>query len=492
MKTSLWTFLAVLIASSVSRADILFIDVNNSKEEVAAALEAAKQRGERLIVIPKVREELQERLTEAEKQLADAKRAEKSACSGGSGSSANCQEAKRAVSSASAKVKEVEKSLPQLNAKNLKSVLSKLNKSGVRLSSIIISGHDGNRLYYGRLGELNEREIEEAFKANRAMCENIQSFYFWGCYTATTDDFIRGWKSGCPNVSMIAGFSGQSPASVRPESGRHLKQLLLKEAEFLETRDKKKLQELFNSLDDAKNLKSAICLDRDTIISRKGVRTVKDEVAACFNLDDKEKQKNFEVFNCYREARPGCESVPDNFNTGPLRKVYDFFQETSHCARAFDEYNKRFPDNPLTWPTTPYAVRRILFDNNVRKNFEKLHKRELEEFNSLLDELGVDSSLRVRNLARMNRKQHLDMIRGLQRAFRQLEPGARDANGKWVDDRVLAMGYYINELIKVEKGECIPLSWVEEGENLTESRCKIKLNMRYAREKARAVVADEE
>jgi len=492
MKTSLWTLVALLMASSLARADILFIDVNNSKEEVAKAYEAALQRGEKLIVIPKVREELQERLAEAEKQLASAKRSERSACSGGSSSSAQCQEAKRAVSSATARLKEVEKKLPQLNAKNFKNVLSKLNRSGVRLSSIIISGHDGNRLYYGRLGELNEREIEAAFKANPEICESVQSFYFWGCYTATTDDFIRGWKSACPNASMIAGFIGQSPASIRPESGRHLKQLLLKEAEFLQTRDKKKLETLFNSLDDAKNLKSAICLDRDVIVSRKGVSTVKDEVAACFNLDDKEKQKHFEIFNCYREARPGCESVPNDLNRGPLRRVYDFFQETSHCARAFDEYNKQFPDNPLTWPTTPYAVRRILFDNNVRKNFEKLHKRELEDFNKLLDELGVDPSVRVRNLARMNRKQHLDMIRALQREFRRLEPGARDSNGKWVDDRVLAMGYYINELIKVEKGECIPLSWVEEGENLTESRCKIKLNMRYAREKARAVVADEE
>lgn len=492
MKAPLSLLLVLLAMSSVSRADVLFIDVNYAKEEVEAAEKAAELRGEKLIVIPRLNKKLRETLAEAEKQLSEAKSEETKVCPEGSTDNAQCKAAKRAVDNASANLKKVEKSLPQLNAKTLKGVLSLLKKQGVQLSSVIISGHDGNRLFYGRMGEISEREIEDAFKANREICENMQSFYFWGCYTATTDDFIRGWKSGCPNTSMIAGFSGQSPLSSRPISGTHLQQLMLKEAELLETRDKEKLRKIFNSLDGVNDLKSAVCLNRETIISKKGVRSIKDEVAACFNLDDKEKQRNFDLFTCYREAREGCESVPKDLNRGPLRKVYDFFQETAHCPRAFDEYNKRFPDKPLKWPITPYAVRRVLFDNNVRKNFEKLHKRELKDLNNLLDELGVEPSLRVRNLDKMNRKQHLDMLRGLQRAFRSLERGARDSNGKWVDDRVLALGYYINELIKVEKGECIPLSWVEEGENLTESRCQIKLNMRYAREKARAVVADDE
>ncbi len=479
-------FPLILLAAAVSRADILFIDINNAQEEVAAAQEAARQRGEKLIVIPKLRADVQERLTKAENEVASAKRRERSACA--NSSSSECQEAKKAVSTANARLKEIERSLPQLNAKNLKAVLSSLSKQGTRFSSIIISGHDGNRLFYGLLGELNEREIEEAFSANPKLCENAQSLYLWGCYTATTDDFIRGWKSGCPNISMIAGYYGQSPLSSRPESGRHLKQLMLKEPELLQTRDKQKLQAIFNSLQDANNLKSAICLDREMIVSRKGARTVKDEVAACFNLDDKEKQKHFETFKCYREAREGCEAVPADLNSGPLRRVYDFFQETSHCARAFDEYNKRFPDSPLEWPITPYAVRRVLFDKNVRTNFEKLHKTELEDLNRLLDELGVEPGLRVRNMSKMNRKQHLDMLRGLQRAFRERERGARDAYGNWVDDRVLALGYYINELVKLERGECIPLSWVEEGENLTESRCHIKAGLQQAREKARMVV----
>jgi hypothetical protein len=38
--------LAHLIPSSLSSADILFLDVNNSKKEAAAAKEAAKNRAE--------------------------------------------------------------------------------------------------------------------------------------------------------------------------------------------------------------------------------------------------------------------------------------------------------------------------------------------------------------------------------------------------------------------------------------------------------------
>lgn len=468
-------------------ADVLFIDINNAREEVEAARKAAAARGERLIVVPGVSAELQERLSAADTELARAKRQQNDSCKE---AGTDCDEAKRRVRQAEQGVKAAEKQLPQVNANNLSRAFTKIKERGISLSSVIVSGHDGNRLYYGRLGEVSEKAIEKAFAANKPLCESVRSLYLWGCYTATTDDFIRGWKSACANTSMIAGFSGQSPASIRPESGLHLNQLMLKEAELLGTRDKSELERIFMSLDRVKDMKSAVCIDRDIVLSRKGVTTVKEEVAACFDLNDVEKQKNFDTFNCFRLAQEGCESVPDDLSRGPLRAVYDYFQVTAHCTRAFNEYNKRNPDNPKHWPITPYAARRVLFDNNVRKNFEKLHKNELNDFNKLLDELGVDPSLRMKNLSGMNRKRHLDTIRGLQRAFRDLEPGARDENGRWVDSRVLAMGYYINELIKVEKGECIPLSWVEPADNLSESSCKIKANMQNARGKARAIAGD--
>src|SRR5690606_7704026 len=146
----------------------------------------------------------------------------------------------------------------------------------------------------------------------------------------TTDDFLRRWKSACANTSMVAGLSGQSPLSIRPESGMHLRQLMIKESELQGTRDKTELERLFSSLDQVKSMKSAVCLDRDIILSGKGVTTVKEEIAACFDLDDSEKLKHFETFNCYRLGQPGCEAVPEDLSHGPLRRVYDYFQKTAH------------------------------------------------------------------------------------------------------------------------------------------------------------------
>ena len=481
---------SLLLWTATAAADVLFIDLNNAKEEVAAAREAALKRGEKFYVLPTISPEHQQRVIAADRARDQAEKEEKRVCGGPGGSSEECKTAKRELALAESAVRAVDKTLPQVNQKNLSRAFAKLNEKGVNLSSVIISGHDGNRLYYGRFGEVNEKAIEKAFADNKPLCDNVRSIYLWGCYTATTDDFIRGWKSGCPNTSMMAGFSGQSPASHRPANGIHLKQLLLKEQELLATRDKNELATKFLSLDHVRDMKSAICLDREIVVSRKGARTVDDEIQACFNLNDKEREEHAEVFKCFRDARPGCERVSDDLSKGPLRRVYDYFQETGHCVKAYAEYNKRNPGNPRQWPITPYAVRRVLFDNNVRKNFEKHHKAELAEFNALLDELGVDPKLRMKGLANMNRKQHLDTIRGLQRAFRQLETTAKDANGRWTDSRVLAMGYSINELVKVEKGECIPLSWVEPVENLSESRCKIRQGLQGAREKAREIVGD--
>src|SRR5690606_38943504 len=120
-------------------------------EEVEAARAAAAKRGERLIVIPVLTSGLRERLERADANLAKAKRAMESSCKGGS-SSSSCRDATRAHSRAESQLKAVEKKLPQANARNLANAFARLKKMKFNLTSVIISGHDGNGKYYGRLG----------------------------------------------------------------------------------------------------------------------------------------------------------------------------------------------------------------------------------------------------------------------------------------------------------------------------------------------------
>lgn len=102
--------LSIPLFISHAFADILFIDLNNSPKEIEAAKKAAYARGEKVIV-----------LTSSKKT-------------------------------------------PFIDDKNISSLLTDLKKKNVKLSSVVISGHDGNGEFHGAFGRVSEPALERAFK----------------------------------------------------------------------------------------------------------------------------------------------------------------------------------------------------------------------------------------------------------------------------------------------------------------------------------------
>jgi hypothetical protein len=484
---SLLLISAVLALPLTARADVVFIDFNNSTDEVrqaqaaldkrnAAERERATQenrtfREEKLHVYPGMAPEWTAALKSNSNENIKASTEKRKACAAG-GDANTCQSATSALTNVQNAKKEILAKLPKMDeGAQLSKELAKLKAQGVTLSSLIISGHHTDQEFWGIQGDLDEEELEKAFLDNKPLGDNLKSIYLWGCYAATTDDFLKGWKKAFPSTSMMVGFAGQAPAGTSPSSGRLLGDLMGKESDFQNTRDRDELKRMFDSLTDINKVKAQMCLDRETVISKAGVRSLNDDILACGHRS-REEANHIKVFYCYQRCEIGCEDVPkDTDNRSPLRTAYDYFQETRHCDEALEAQGQKRE-------VTQMMVRRLLFDHEVRRSFERLTTSELSQMNRIMDALGLPKDLRLVNISKLTRQQFLDQMSALERAYFQLADSIKDEEGRVYDANVLALGKDIASVEKIERGECIPLGWLEEDQQLKDSKCGIRAGMK--------------
>lgn len=485
MRAAAWLAITMILlaAASAGHGEIVFIDLNDNAKEIAAAQRAAEARGEELTIVSTVTPEQQKIVSDARTAYSRALSTQTKSCA--AGASDGCSVATAKAEKVDLDLRTTLQNVPKMNAVALGQAFAALKADGKEISTLIVSGHDGDRQLWGTYGDFDDNDLEKALLKNKPLGDTIKSFYVWGCYSATTDDFMHGWKRAFPATTMLAGFSGQAPLGSRPESGQMLEDLLEKESQLRGETDPEKLKEIFDSIramNDLNNPSLAVCLDRKTVISRgHGVRTVQDDINACSRRSTEETHWST-VYQCYLRGKPGCESIPSETDErSPLRQVYDYFQETKHCDEVLRNLGRQRE-------ITASGVRRLLFDNTVRKNFEKLHKSELEAMNHLMDTLGLPAELRVRGLGKMSRKAYLDLLKGIKNQWNLRMEEQRADDGKVRDANVIALGKYLEEIDKVESGSCVPLSWVEDDEQLKPSSCGIKAGMQNAIANARAEV----
>lgn len=168
--------LIVLLISIQVRADILFIDMNNSASEVAVARAEARRRGVDLVIVP------------------------------------------QRGSRASVKVQ-------------LEEALNDRFLSGPQFSSLIVSGHYGDGKFYGEnfgaTQSLTYSELATVFRdpMNAPLREGIDSLLLWGCYTARPRA-ISDWQGLFPGAEMIAGFNFAAPSAQTIASPRMMRNVL--------------------------------------------------------------------------------------------------------------------------------------------------------------------------------------------------------------------------------------------------------------------------
>jgi hypothetical protein len=384
----------------VARADILFLDLNNAADEIAAAERAALARGERLIVIPTVDAQTRRVQDEASKRADQiAERIHKDC--GPSSANPACPGLRNDFERASDELRRLTEA-NRITPDKIKGELKRLEKDGTRLSSVVISGHDGNGKFSGAYGAMSADALEEAFKETPKLNENVRSVLLWGCYTTTLGSIDGHWKGIFPNVGVFAGFDGRGPNKYRVANHTYLEDFLKSDKAFMSARDKNQVMSIARGIRGFNNTASAICVN-DLIVTPSGVRDLLALRADCA-LDSRNREL-LKEYECYLQAREQrCANPPANTDTGPLRELYTYLQQKTQCRAYWAELRQEI-DIP-----EPQDVQMLLFFNNVKLNLATLHRADLARIDQALREVGAPANLKVSDLSQLSRAELLDRL----------------------------------------------------------------------------------
>lgn len=378
--------LSVLAFASLARADILFLDLNDAKMEIDAARKAAAARGEQLIVIPK------------------------------------------------------ETDRTQASAASLKREIARLN---VPLSSVIISGHDGNGRFSGsregRSIDMTVEEMRDAISSNPNAMKDVRSVLLWGCRTTNIGSIDTHWKGIFPNVGVFAGFDGRGPSKIRDANHRYLEDFLRVDRELIQARDKNTMEKLVNGIGGFNVTASSICTDKFMVTpTGPGSKAAARDIGAIrrdCSPQLPEMKKGLEVFNCYRNARGtlrlgnrtlNCANPPANAvnqdpacNTGevaayesescnPLGVFHQVLSSKMQCRAYWEEIR-----DDVVVPE-PHSIQMLLNFDNFKANLGRLHREELTKIDQMLADVGAPANLRVGNLAQLSRAEIIKRLGDLQ------------------------------------------------------------------------------
>ncbi|QDK46358.1 hypothetical protein DOM22_14875 [Bdellovibrio sp. ZAP7] len=392
----LWKALAIgtfYFSATTAHADILFLNVNDSGREIDAAMKAAKARGEKLIVLPQPTDPV---LFQKAKINLDEKMNIYRKCQD-KGASDCSIERKNAL----AANREAKKYRTSISATSLKSELAKIKNSGTKLTSLVVSGHDGNGYFGGNNGELSERAIASAFAAQAPVGDGIRSMMLWGCYTANIGSLSSNWKKTLPNVELIAGYDGIAPLADKPANWQYLTDVLVKEKNLTAIKDANQLKKALNGLDGTNLLNASICVG-DNFASHKLALNLRDAK----NLCEGALAAVTPTYTCYLHAEPNCENPPANTGASELRTAYNKLQDARHCLeleenRPFEEV-RRLP--------SPDTLIRLIHFKTVKANFMELNPDYLSSLNNLLKRVGAPEDLMWGDLEKMTRAEILNKL----------------------------------------------------------------------------------
>lgn len=437
-------FGSVFIAAS-ALADILFIDANASYKEIEAAQRAAVARHEKLIVYPDVSLSARRAISDAKNEYSRLETKCLSSCS---------EETHQKLDEAVKKYEALVKASPNISsAGGLNQFLKDQKDRGVSLSSVVVSGHDGNGTFGGTYGSIDSKILAEAFTKNAPVGDSIRSVLLLGCYTTTAGEVEFKWKKIFPKALLVAGYDDRAPLADRAANLQYIEDVLAKEKNLTEAANEAELKKAFDGLAGVSQVHASMCVG-ENYVNKKGVTHTKKIFEACKNDENNIGDK----YDCYLYGNEGCENVPENTTSGELRQYYRYLQNTAHC-NEFRNYGISRPP--------PEQVLRVLFDKQVRQNFQNLHQEQLDEYDQLLSKQGAPENLRLSKAGDLSRGEFIRRVTQAREFVSQKknEKGYHSQfSGLIVEDEdLLILGSRTSQLsyYAAADPETIPFAWVE-------------------------------
>lgn len=456
----LFLFLAFLPAAP-ARADILFLDLNNSPKEIEAARASAKKRGEKLVVLPPpvatlTRQREQEKLKQAENlqnQMLEYCKADDPG--------PECTDLNEQVKATN---EELYGRTSQFSVAMLEKELEAREASGEYFTSIVLSGHDGTGEFHGDNGRVTDFELAVAMEKFPKQKQAVRGLHLWGCYTTTIGSVVTNWKKHFPQISLLTGYDDRAPLNSTPAGWSYLRGVLDNENKLIAAGDAKKIQKILMQVPGVSNIGlSAAVVSCDIYANREDAFALADLPSRC-GAYEKEVRAALPAYECYvRALDEKCADVPANTARSELRDFYRALHKGEACVdlEGFPYFKDIFSAY-----SRDQAIRLVFF-KNVQKNVAKIHGEELRNLDAWLEKKGAPENLRFAQLDTLTRQQLVERMGDLL-AFAQKTEKTRRG-------RLFRNHSALTKSLMNLGSECVPFSWTEPA-SAERSACFDKLS----------------
>ncbi len=400
---------------------VLMLAFNDAGTEISGAQAGACARGERLVIFPQLSREAQQ----AKNALATISRRTRAICS-----ELSCpqspqltaleDEYRRASAIQEANKSDIKAQLAQFAADS--------KAQGAKVNSLILSGHDGGGEYYGDTGRTDLAEISELVNGNREVFDDTSSLLLMGCWTGVPDQ-VDLWKTIFPRMRVLGGFVGSAPASTRAASGQYITGILRGEANLPNNASRARVQQMINTIQNINQVTAGVyinptCEDdssrspayyyvspsqsdnelpehiRPGLSIYQGVSMQEANCRRTFGHEGTRGTYDWDAVQQYYSGK----REPENNNE--LRSLYSFLRNSEYC----------FTQGFATPAVTPEQVLFLRFFQDMKKNFNKYFKTDLDNMYLKLDALVEASDDTVSKAAYSEHKKLVgDTLLGMNR-----------------------------------------------------------------------------
>lgn len=431
-----------------SQADILFINLNRGEKEIEAAERAAKTRGEKVIVIPG------QDPSKAALLRSYATRLNELSHSRNFNTTPALQAQYMALRDESNRISN------HLTQESLKKSVNDLAGKGVKLSAMVISGHDGNGDFFGMDGSVKNAELTDIFRGHPEMAKGLKQLILAGCYTAKAGLLDYQWKDPFSNLEALYGYNGSAPAADKLDGHTYIYNALARHKQLAGAHTPGQIKDLASKMIPPNlTTNASICLPNQKIVNRLAYQDMKDIWAKCPAMYEKLSASS-SMLDCYRNGSPGCENPPTDTHNSPLRDFYNQVQNFQPC------YEEPANGNNYRRAASPEELIRLIFAKNVAKNYAQINRQSLLESKDVLLKAGVNEEIadKITKIDQLSRKDIIDLDEKLG-AF----AGGRLQTPSDYDKPEAASLVAISSIQRSLRAslihfvpECVPFSWVDD------------------------------
>lgn len=280
-----------------------------------------------------------------------------------------------------------EQSRPSVR-EQIQNTVRDLKARGEQIEDVVLSGHsDGSNFFSDTSIGLSDRDIVALRESTPELFREPSHVMLLGCYS-NTEVARRIWRNTFPNASMIAGFSGRSPAGIDPRDHRYIREMLNTAYQVDAQRNltPDQVQRTFSALASFNQTSAAIDYCGNYFAQNRERLSCDEQWLNFYRW-----QEHFDVYNQYLGYynHPPAQDPPRQVDGTPVRAFYSSLQSLCPISDA-----PSYRSQAKYWDDQRLALRdsllRVIFWWNIQKCFASAYLAPMREFQSFLSAQGID------------------------------------------------------------------------------------------------------